>query len=168
MDISRNIKFPQFFLLSVDEMNNIIFLNIKDEETLIEKLQHTIQNLPSNSKFFLVCEDKQVENLYLKTFSEIRKNPLWLEKGLDCEPVIIFKIKTLKSPTPTLSDHSYADLVKLSYKLWSTSQKHVAVCITFDSEAQEIISTTLEGFNDNIPEADSKISNSCKLQNASK
>ena len=132
MDISRNIKFPQFFLLSVDEMNNIIFLNIKDEETLFEKLQHTIQNLPSNSKFFLVCEDKQVENLYFKTFSEIRKNPLWLEKGLDCEPVIIFKKKTLKSPTPTLSDHSHADLVKLSHKLWSTSQKRVAVCITFD------------------------------------
>ena len=148
-------------------MNNIIFLNIKDEETLIEKLQHTIQNNPSNSKFFLVCEDKQVDNLYFKTFSEIRKNPLWLEMGLDCEPVIIFKIKTLKSPTPTLSDHSYADLVKLSYKLWSTSQKHVAVCITFDEDAQKIISTTLEGFEDKIPEADSNISKSA-LQMTSK
>ena len=148
-------------------MINIIFLNIKDEETLIGRLQDTIQNNPADSKFFLVCEDKQVENLYFKTFSEIRKNPLWLEKGLDCEPVIIFKKKTLKSPTPTLSDHSHANLVKLSHKLWSTSQKRVAICITFDEDAQEIISTTLEGFKDTIPETDSKISK-CELQKASK
>ena len=149
-------------------MNNIIFLNIKDEEALIEKLQDSIQNNPSYSKFFLVCEDKQVENLYFKTFSEIRKNPLWLKNGLDCEPVIIFKQKTLKSPTPSLSDHSHADLVKLSHKLWSTSQKNVAVCITFDEDVLEIISTTLDGFKDNIPEADQKMSKLSELQKANK
>lgn len=121
-------------------LKHLQFRLINNQSNTYENLRDIIEELPINSKIYLISDFSDVEKLYFETFSKLRKIPTWVQKDLDCQPVLIFyKDESRES----LTELSKNELIKLSLELNNNSNQKSSCCVYFDEEICNIIQSNI-------------------------